>query len=555
KSETRRRGAKQSALTPDDQMRVENLLLSGYFGSPRSEAGKEAPPAGGRKKPTKRPPTVKKPLEIEVVWGDVTKIEGDVHCVGHYQGVLPQNAELALDRAISGTNDPGRQVLRQHSVRGTLRGALGDVDLFPWHPPDGSKRIVAVAGMGHPGYFGVESLQTLIRRLAWAISGLPGVRRVCTVLIGSGEGTLSIEEAVRAFFSGLTQALIQGELQPGIERVRIVELYRHRAVEVLEHLLSISARMEVPETLRITVKKEIARGSESRVADEDALALLLQSLAGLSVNKADPDASAMVEKLVAIASTQEVAFTDITGALARAVHKAKKTEGGSDLRVSFAAPERGEQTHPTRISFLQDDHDIRVAAITETATVSERLLRFDSRLLMEIVDGVNQQRSLPVEDVSDFLTRLLLPVEFRELLRRKGPMVFEVDRTMAQVPWEMLTSDLTSGAHGEPLGVRARVARQLRTVYSPAPFIPVEVPGRLKALVIGDPGDPSQGHNLPGAMEEALRVQRLLEGRGVEVHLRVGSPNTPRQGKLRGVKPATRMETLHFLMKGGFDIL
>ncbi|NTU48787.1 MAG: CHAT domain-containing protein, partial [Syntrophobacteraceae bacterium] len=75
------------------------------------------------------------------------------------------------------------------------------------------------------------------------------------------------------------------------------------------------------------------------------------------------------------------------------------------------------------------------------------------------------------------------------------------------------------------------------------------------ALVIGDPGDPNQGHNLPGAMEEALRVQRVLEARGVEVHLRVGSPNTPRQGKLRGVKPATRMETLHFLMKGGFDIL
>ncbi len=558
KSESRRRAVKASALSRDDQMHLETWLLSGYAGLPRSETGKESFLHDEPERPAKGSGGARRPvnLEIEVVWGDITMVEGDVHCVGHYQGVLPQNAELALDKALSDNRMPSRQVLRQHSIRGTLRGALGDVDFFPWHPPDGSRRTVAVAGMGYPGYFGIESLQTLMRRLCWAISGLPGIKTVCSVLIGSGAGTLSVEEAVKGFYIGLTRALVQEELQLGIEKVRIVELYRHRAEEVLKHLLSVSNEVKTPEPHRVTIKSELVRGENSRVADEDALETLLHSLAGISQETADREAAAMLHKLVNLASTGDVASTDIFAALAEVVSSEKrKTGDGRLLKVNFVASERATHSHPTRISFIQDDGDIRVAAITETATVSERLLRFDPDLLREIVDGVNNQRAVPVADVPDFLTRLLMPVEFRVLLGRDGPIVFELDRTMAQVPWEMLSGDLTPGADGRPLGVCARMARQLRTVYSPAPFIPAEVRGKLKALIIGDPGDPGKGHNLPGAMEEAFRVKKVLESFGVEVQLRVGSPNTPRQGRLRGVKPATRMETLHLLMRGGFDIL
>ena len=38
------------------------------------------------------------PLQIEVVWGDITRVPGDLYAVGHYNGVEPQGAELALDR-------------------------------------------------------------------------------------------------------------------------------------------------------------------------------------------------------------------------------------------------------------------------------------------------------------------------------------------------------------------------------------------------------------------------------------------------------------------------
>ena len=40
-----------------------------------------------------------------MTWGDVTHVEGDVYTVGHYEGVEPQRAELALDKAVSGIDD------------------------------------------------------------------------------------------------------------------------------------------------------------------------------------------------------------------------------------------------------------------------------------------------------------------------------------------------------------------------------------------------------------------------------------------------------------------
>ena len=40
-------------------------------------------------------------LNVVVEWADITKATGDVFVVGHYMGVPPQNAERALDVALS----------------------------------------------------------------------------------------------------------------------------------------------------------------------------------------------------------------------------------------------------------------------------------------------------------------------------------------------------------------------------------------------------------------------------------------------------------------------
>ena len=103
--------------------------------------------------------------------------------------------------------------------------------------------------------------------------------------------------------------------------------------------------------------------------------------------------------------------------------------------------------------------------------------------------------------------------------------------------------------------MRAEVARQLRTTYSPAPARRTGGNRSLKALVIGDPGDPAKGHGLPGAQQEALAVRKLLLEGGIEVDARIGAPSVKRSGALTGIEPADRLDVLDLLSKGGYDFV
>ena len=131
-------------LTPEEQIRLENLAFSEYLGTgdevapvarapaddgpPRDGTGPRAGAASVEGAEAAPRPT----LAVEVVWGDVTTIDADVYTVGHYEGVQPQRAELALDEAVSGVRgkedyDPRSLVITQHTRRGTLRAEVGDV--------------------------------------------------------------------------------------------------------------------------------------------------------------------------------------------------------------------------------------------------------------------------------------------------------------------------------------------------------------------------------------------------------------------------------------------
>jgi len=111
-------------------------------------------------------------------------------------------------------------------------------------------------------------------------------------------------------------------------------------------------------------------------------------------------------------------------------------------------------------------------------------------------------------------------------------------------------------ANPEPVALRVPVARQLRTSYSPPPAPHMRASGKLRALVVGDPGDPAKGEDLPGARDEALQVAEILRASGVDVTLMVGpAPERgARNGKLCGIASASRLEVLGLLMAGGWDI-
>ena len=98
----RGRGAGARArLTPQEAVRLDDLILGDYLGR-GGAAPAEAPPAAGPSARREGGPSRSARLPVDVVWGDVTRVEADVYVAGHYIGVIPQNAELALDRVVSG---------------------------------------------------------------------------------------------------------------------------------------------------------------------------------------------------------------------------------------------------------------------------------------------------------------------------------------------------------------------------------------------------------------------------------------------------------------------
>ena len=137
-------------LTPKEAVRLDDLILGDYLGrggeAPAEASSPPAPPrAGGKAKPVTR-------LPVDVVWGDVTRVDADVYVAGHYIGVIPQNAELALDRVVSGIPQGAKAarsdlVITQQSLRGMLRGALGEISLFP-----GDTRPIGASSSRSPGW-------------------------------------------------------------------------------------------------------------------------------------------------------------------------------------------------------------------------------------------------------------------------------------------------------------------------------------------------------------------------------------------------------------------
>ncbi len=556
-AETRSLRSRTSKLSDEQQARVESELLEDYLGGLRATGQKRWQRKSGRR--DREAPQI----EVEVIWGDVTKCDADIYTVGHYQGVLPQAAEMALDAAMS--NDPHRRnldrhVLRQHTLRGSLRGALGDVNFYPWITEDGRTRTVAVAGMGRIGSFTPAAVRTMSAKLAWAVSGLPGIDTVCTVLIGSGEGALTVDEALSGLVLGMSDAL-RGDLPDaasGIRKVRIVEIYRDRAQHIQQYLLDNRERFK--EYLEIDMPDDIVRGDNAWISSEDALSLMLSAVMDSAKSKEGGRRRKQYDDLLGDAARGKVPKQELREAMRYAVNREQKSGRRAGATVNrpmyyvTRQPAAGNERIPFRLSYLTEGGDIRAAAISDTATVSERVLRFDHALVDEVCAEV-MDVDAPLRDATPgFLRQLVLPQEFRELIDRGEAFVFEVDRAMAQIPWEILATG-KDPRDKKPLAIRARVARQLRTTYSGGLGMGDRKTGSIRALVVGDPGDPKEGDNLPGAQREAFAMYKLLRSRNVEAELLVGAPGTSRTGRLRAFPAATRVRVLEKLMLERYDIL
>ncbi|MFB6823068.1 CHAT domain-containing protein [Streptomyces virginiae] len=484
-----------------------------------------------------RPPRTDGPtLNITVIWGDIARIAADLHVTGHYRSVVPAAAELALDRAIS--VDP-RRVITEHTKLGWIDAQLGEVTYFPCK--EGPVRCAAVVGMGPMGTLTERRAVQMYASLLGEALGLGHVSTMATVLVGSGTGNLTVKQAARALVRGFADTLAPlgpPATPPRLTDVLVMEVDRLRAEQL--HLALTDSAAKLPQVRIVPGLREESGGE---LFGPSAAVYALSALIGLAAPAAGED----------VLRTVLADFApDIQGMIREQLADLASV-ARTELSLTVRRPaEAQDDAVPVRMSVQSGVGGLRWAALTGRATVPERLVPVDMDLLRELVDRLTEPSVKDACELPDLLSRFVVPPDFQRLLTDDSTVLLELDRDTASVPWEFLAEIQQAGMEKrDPLAIRTHLSRQLRTTYSRV-MTEGLADGPLRALVIGDPGDPEKGFHLPGARQEALAVASRLKELGVKVSLFVGAANSLRQP---GVDPARRLDVLRVLLCGGNHIV
>ena len=537
---------------------------------------------------------------------------GDLYAVGHYNGVEPQGAELALDRHVVSRLPLARRgserlTLTRLSHLGQLAPDFGDVEFFPGEQRGDKDTAVTVAliGMGFPGTYTRARHRDLMARMAVKVMSLPDVRILNMVLIGSGEGTLRVWEALDGLLAAMLSfapALEEG-VPSRLTTLHIVERDLGKARAIHAELVARAAwyaPMLAAEHVAVTVAPEVAsvpdpENKHCQLSQANLFALLM---AAASTEHGHDAARALLERVdTAGDAHKDITIDQMTLALKDAgetlasqfaeierrstdtLSPEERAKSGLTvpsrplarplrpvdlLRVRVEGFDGAYSDTPVRLSYVRAPDGVRVAAITDMATVAQRVIPVDFALIHEQIELIQRDDPEATEEqvmqAARLLRRILVPPDLRALLTGASQLVLDVDRDMAAVPWEVMQVDaddiMNSGPDTEAamvhLGLARPVSRQLRTSLSQSSAQISMARGPLRALIIGDPGDPDRGESLPGARMEALAMEALLKSLNVDVKLLLGT-----QGRSDGREPATRSSVIDLLSRRSppYDIL
>ncbi|MBI3950310.1 MAG: CHAT domain-containing protein [Acidobacteria bacterium] len=488
-------------------------------------------------------------LEIGLVYGEIQdidelSIEGspvDAIAVGHYLGVKPVAAERALDQAISRslrgklTRDDGKLLetdllITQYAERGTIRGELGQPFFISDPRPrkgrtTAAERLIAIAGMGVPGYFGVPELKVLARELSGALGRL-GKRHLATVVIGAGNGNIPIREAIGGWISGVRQSITGAKEDKWrrLQRLTFVERDPRRIVEIEQAILNEQARLKQERRLDIRYTK--------------------------------------------VGQT-------VLNHLQRDVMKNVEAGWQKELeRIKTGDHSQPTDMIPTRVSIFLDGKSYHFAAITESASIPERPIPLDPKLVEEANDQLVAERDVSMQlERGQLLEHLLVPDDLRQELYTDAPLVLMLDSTTARIHWEMIAQSdplsLVDSQVSQPgdaarrqrapngefayrdkyLGTCRGLTRQLRLTFAPPPEPPPPPKRLMRVLVVADPAEDAP---LPGAEAEGAEVADLFESFNAVYR----SPdNRVEVVRLFGPREATRTNVLRELILRRYDVL
>jgi pimeloyl-ACP methyl ester carboxylesterase len=506
---------KETPVSRDEIVASEMLVRSFLGDASVSPAVGMAPPSPGPPKPALLSPAPGKSktpavaIAIQLVRGRIQEIAAaDAIAVGHYIGVAPQYAELAIDRAISKARSgkksgDGKLLITDLCQRGAIVGELGQNFIIP--DPRNSGRVIAIVGMGQPGTFRAAELAILSRELVWAL-GRTGRKNLASVLIGAGAGNLDTQDAVDAWLRGVRRALhdAQAASDARLQRITFVELSPGNFVR-MHHSLE---------------KAVVAFGKDFETP--------------LKITYSPPTDAALREA-------------------EREAEKAAAQRASQEERKSFTVSRgRTADAEPMRLTIQLQADTFQFAALTAEASIPQRDTRIDPALVEESNNALPAAESFAKQlDHGNLLGRLLLPHDMREMiLQQTVPIVLALDSSTARIHWEMVAAEAAGGGIDfNPerfLGTFYGLTRQLRTTFAQLPEPPILTERPLRVLVVADPAEDAP---LPGAQEEGEVVAAIFEefgqqpGRTVEVV------------RLFGPGQASRVNVLDHLINQRFDLM
>ncbi len=526
---TRATESAQGTSVSPAEIEAAEIVLRGFLAVPTS-ASAESPDEPLLPSPPKK--TAPPKIEIALLRADLAELPAapknilpvDAISVGHYLGVAPQNAELALDRVVSGwkAGDPDAKLLiTALNLRGSIASQLGQQFIVP--DPRHPGRLAVLVGMGNPGKFGIPELTVAVRELVWTL-GRMNRRHLATVLIGAGEGNLSIPLALQAWLRGIRRALFEVNAADAIQLERLTFIERSPANFVRLHL----ALTEAVNRLRVE--------TEDHKLDPERLEIAYVA----------PDSKLL-----------DVAKVDAEKLEISRVRKSVKREFNGEKQKLMGGIE------PVRFTVGLSKDTYEFSVLSNEASIPQRNTTVDPRLVDEINnDLVAAPSFIRQQNLGNLLGRMLVPEELRSVIVQPGvPTVLLVDATTARIHFEMAALSPAAGNSkldatleriefdelfaATFVGVAASLTRQLRTTFAPLPEPPIMSGLPLRILVIADPCEEAP---LPGAQQEGEAVAQLFEqfkesGANIELV------------RLFGPSEATRVAVLDHLINQRFDLV
>ncbi|MCU0387381.1 MAG: CHAT domain-containing protein, partial [Chitinophagaceae bacterium] len=434
------------------------------------------------------------PLKVSVTNGDLSFAHYPI-LVGHFNNDGIVSAEKAIDDKLGG------ELTRRHKLG--LHPDLieeNEVLLTDRKPGDAGLQGVIIVGLGYPGELTPFLLMRTIERGISKYLSIINVKSenqawqkdrpvigISTLLIGGSYGGLTIDGSINAILSGIQQANINfrniyGNEVRLIEEVEIIELYRDRALSAIYVIRQIEK--DESRSLNIVLNQKIAR------------------------EKLGP-------RLRIPLDSRKDWWTRVT------VRRKDESE---------IMKEKGSRD------------ELRMTISTTGAREESRSLLTASHTLMSMIKEMGEQNNWsPAHAITLF--ELLIPIDFKEQLRRQNNILWIVDKYSAAIPWELM---MDKSAKEQPLCVNAGMVRQLSTRDSRIKIFPS---GERNALVVADPELNGFLSQLGGAYREGMMAADMFKNNAYHTH----SLLKANAGEILNELMCRNYQVIHLAGHGVFD--